>query len=455
MDLPILLWHNKLRNVDTKKGKLDTLIAKECRGKDVKILFDNHRAGKQIALLRKSRGITQEELGQRLSVSPQAVSKWENGHTMPEVSMLVELSQILGATIDEILLPTDMISANANFEHILLPYDEIADFSGIKWPRSMAWPAILSAIKLFMGLECRKDPSKRQMNDDTEYIFQSAFTSTCFGYSWGAEIFEKNCLAVYGLSCEVFDSEQYNAETLMHLATENILTGYPVVVESKEYEDIILASGFSHNGKVLKGISFLDGDDDKNSVMSFKQLHSFAGWYKKKIRLILIKPSADKVSVEDACKEALYDGCRLLSNEIHRFDQPLVGYGLVIYDNWRNELRVENEKNLETIECLYPHIFIHYENKMCIKRFLELCIHTVSRIDRESLETAIAKYGELIDIFEKALHDWLTETPKDIAAAKSIRQGFDYILRRSRELETEALDSWATAIKMGRAEDIL
>ncbi len=66
---------------------METLIAKECRGKDVKILFDNHRAGKQIALLRKSRGITQEELRQRLSVSPQAVSKWENGHTMPEVSI--------------------------------------------------------------------------------------------------------------------------------------------------------------------------------------------------------------------------------------------------------------------------------------------------------------------------------------------------------------------------------
>ena len=92
-------------------------------------MFDSNKAGKQIAILRKSRGITQEELAQRLSVSPQAVSKWENGHTMPEVSILVELSEILGVTIDEILLPTGIISANANFEHVLLPYDEIADFS--------------------------------------------------------------------------------------------------------------------------------------------------------------------------------------------------------------------------------------------------------------------------------------------------------------------------------------
>lgn len=413
-------------------------------------MFDSRKAGKQIALLRKNRGITQEELAQTLSVSPQAISKWENGHTMPEVSILVELSQILGVAIDAILLPTDIIPVNANFEHILLPYDEIADFSGRKWPRSMAWPAILSAIKLFMGLECHKDSGKRQMNDDTEYIFQSAFTSTCFGYSWGQEMFEKNCLAVYGLSCEVYDSEQYDVETLMHLVTENILKGYPVVVEPKEYEDIILASGFSQNGKVLKGISFLDGDDEKNSIMSFKQLYNFPGWYKKKVRLILIKQSTDKMSVEDACKEALCEGHRLLSNEIHQFSEPLVGYGLIIYENWRNELRMENEKNLETIDCLYPHMFIHYENKMRIKQFLELCIHTVTGIDRESLETAISKYGELIDIFEKAMNDWLTETPKDIAAAKSVRQGFDYILRRSRGLEEEALCSWGAAIKTGR-----
>ena len=127
MDLPIRPWHNILRRDDTKKVPAESMILssqKEYRRKDVKILFDSCKAGKQIALLRRNRGITQEELAQRLSVSPQAVSKWENGHTMPEVSILVELSQILGVTIDDILLPTGNIPINANFEHILLPYDE-------------------------------------------------------------------------------------------------------------------------------------------------------------------------------------------------------------------------------------------------------------------------------------------------------------------------------------------
>ncbi len=408
-------------------------------------MFDSSKAGMQIALLRKSKSITQEELAQKLSVSPQAVSKWENGHAMPEISMLVELAKILNVAVDEILLPGDHVPMNANFEHILLPYDSIADFSGSRWPRSMAQPALLSAIKLLMGLENRKDPVNRQINDDTEYIFQSAFTSTCFGYSWGQGMFAENCLAVYGLSCEIYESGKYDEETLIHLAARNILNGCPVVIEPKEYEDIILATGFSDNGKTLKGLPFLDGDDEKNSVMSFLQLSDFGGWYKKDIKLILIRPSAKKVRVEDACKKALLEGYRLLSNETHQFDQPLTGYGLVIYKNWHDELKKENEENTE-IACLYPHIFIQYENKMRIKQFLELCIHTVSGMDKKSLETAAAKYGELTTIWENAMKDWLTQSPKDAAAAKEVRRGFDYILRRSSESEAEALKYWAAAI---------
>lgn len=409
-------------------------------------MFDSVKAGKQISLLRKNKGITQEELARQLAVSPQAVSKWENGHTMPEVSLLVELAEILGSTIDEILLPTENSAMDANFEHILLPYSDIADFSGKKWPRSMAHPAILSAIKLFMGAENHRDSQNRQLNDDNEYILQSAFTSICFGYSWGRGMCEKDCLGVYGLSYEIHNKEDYTDAEFIHLATENILKGYPIVVEPKEYTDMILATGFSHDGKTLKGLAFLDGDDDKNSIMSFKNLQSFSGWYRDNVKLILIKRAENKVQVVDACKNALREGYTLLCNENRYYKEPLVGYGLVIYDNWCNELQKENDANLETIDCLYPHIFIHYESKMRIKQFLELCIHIVGGVNKPALEKAILKYSEIIDMCEKAMPDLLTEKPKDIWNAKSKRQGFVRILQRSRELEIEALNSWALAI---------
>lgn len=42
-------------------------------------MFDNVKAGKQIATFRKNKGFTQEDVARYLNISPQAVSKWENG----------------------------------------------------------------------------------------------------------------------------------------------------------------------------------------------------------------------------------------------------------------------------------------------------------------------------------------------------------------------------------------
>ena len=65
--------------------------------------FDYENVARQIASLRRSKGITQAELGDRLNVSPQAVSKWERGESMPDVSLLPDLAAILETTTDNIL----------------------------------------------------------------------------------------------------------------------------------------------------------------------------------------------------------------------------------------------------------------------------------------------------------------------------------------------------------------
>ena len=63
--------------------------------------------GNKIKALRLAKSMTQEQLAQRLSVSPQAVSKWENGAAMPDIQLLPELSVALGATIDAFFSMTD------------------------------------------------------------------------------------------------------------------------------------------------------------------------------------------------------------------------------------------------------------------------------------------------------------------------------------------------------------
>lgn len=65
--------------------------------------------GKQIRALRLKKNITQEELAGRLLISPQAVSKWENGQTLPDIALLPELSAQLGVSIDELFELTDEV----------------------------------------------------------------------------------------------------------------------------------------------------------------------------------------------------------------------------------------------------------------------------------------------------------------------------------------------------------
>ncbi len=59
--------------------------------------------GKRIAQLRKEKGLTQEQLAEKVGVSAQAVSKWENDISCPDITLLPLLADILGVTVDELL----------------------------------------------------------------------------------------------------------------------------------------------------------------------------------------------------------------------------------------------------------------------------------------------------------------------------------------------------------------
>lgn len=62
-----------------------------------------NRTGQFIAKRRKAIGLTQKELADRLGVTNKAVSKWETGGGMPDISVLQELSRILEVSVDELL----------------------------------------------------------------------------------------------------------------------------------------------------------------------------------------------------------------------------------------------------------------------------------------------------------------------------------------------------------------
>lgn len=63
----------------------------------------NNTLGKNIFELRKKNNLTQEDLATRLNVSFQAVSKWENGISFPDISLLPIIADCLGTSIDSLL----------------------------------------------------------------------------------------------------------------------------------------------------------------------------------------------------------------------------------------------------------------------------------------------------------------------------------------------------------------
>ena len=66
-------------------------------------MIDSKKMGRFIVEKRKSLGLTQLQLSDKLNVSFQAVSKWENGTAFPNIEILKDLSQVLEVSVDEIL----------------------------------------------------------------------------------------------------------------------------------------------------------------------------------------------------------------------------------------------------------------------------------------------------------------------------------------------------------------
>lgn len=66
-------------------------------------MFDGNHFGAKILQYRKDRSLTQEGLAREIGVTAQAVSKWENGESMPDISILPDLSKAFGVSLDTLL----------------------------------------------------------------------------------------------------------------------------------------------------------------------------------------------------------------------------------------------------------------------------------------------------------------------------------------------------------------
>ena len=87
--------------------------------------------GQIIKKLRKEHGFTQEELAERIGVTYQAVSKWENGYGMPDISLIVPLASVFDVSTD-VLFGIDRTTEREEALRILSQADDVQEYGNLE-----------------------------------------------------------------------------------------------------------------------------------------------------------------------------------------------------------------------------------------------------------------------------------------------------------------------------------
>lgn len=138
-------------------------------------IMDTKKIGAFIAMNRKKKGYTQEQLAEKLGVTNKTISRWENGHYMPDLSLLEPLSKELDITLNELLAGKEIVKEEA-MEYSEQNLIQAIDYTGNKiknehkkislfiiglgiftspcaftvFPSESSWGSIYSMIGLFL-----------------------------------------------------------------------------------------------------------------------------------------------------------------------------------------------------------------------------------------------------------------------------------------------------------------
>ena len=106
------------------------------------------KTGKFIATLRKKKGLTQEDLAEKMAVSNKAVSKWETGRSFPDADKIPALCELLGISINDFyngeIVPDDIYQSKA--EQSIITIQKNMEMNNKKSEQKMAIVLVVSAL---------------------------------------------------------------------------------------------------------------------------------------------------------------------------------------------------------------------------------------------------------------------------------------------------------------------
>lgn len=137
--------------------------------------MNQQKIGRFISECRKQKGLTQAQLAEALGVSDKSVSRWENGKTMPDLSIYEPLCEILEIQISELLYAQKMTDKEKT------AYGEQSAFNIFKTKSQLQTFAILTEILIFIGIIITITLTKL-LADNT---FEMILTVVCGCFVWG------------------------------------------------------------------------------------------------------------------------------------------------------------------------------------------------------------------------------------------------------------------------------
>lgn len=117
---------------------------------------------KYLQLLRKEHDFTQEDLAQELSISRQAISKWETGNTIPDWETFLKLSKLYNISINDMLEP--QIEPN-----IIKDFEQITEIPEIDIKKILGYFTVNDIVKASMGASPSVNEFLKKILPDIEF----------------------------------------------------------------------------------------------------------------------------------------------------------------------------------------------------------------------------------------------------------------------------------------------
>ncbi len=121
------------------------------------------KIGEQIRALRKSENLTQDQLGQKLNVTRQAIYKWESGKGYPDIQNLIMLSELFEVSIDELIKGDRFYQRNIKVKGGTGMFSNRSLLSSLNYFSLFFAPLIFPLITLIVGSKDIKKHGKRAL----------------------------------------------------------------------------------------------------------------------------------------------------------------------------------------------------------------------------------------------------------------------------------------------------